>query len=271
MPDTVVGYTKDQADLDFAKQGGNSLGAPLAIGTNDAENMTFSVDGALALTLEDGTKNALFVGDVGIGTVAPLNPLDVAGGAVIGSGFAGVETAPANGLAIEGNLGVGTVPSGADVHVKNALANVNVKVQTDKADGVATLLLINDVINWGLRVVGTSGDNFQIRDATNSKRVLSIEPDASNDSLYIDAGGNVGFSQASPLGRIHPKVADTEALPVVALEQLDLSEEMFEFITTIGVGNPVEAIAAKTLTTTHFIKVTLPGALTRYIPCGTIA
>jgi len=52
---------------------------------------------------------------------------------------------------------------------------------------------------------------------------------------------------------------------------LDVSEEMIEFNTTIGTGNAIEAVGAKTLTTTHFIKVTLPGGLTRYIPCGTIA
>jgi len=55
------------------------------------------------------------------------------------------------------------------------------------------------------------------------------------------------------------------------LNQADLSEEMIEFSTTIGVGNAIEAVGAKTLTTTHFIKVTLPGGLTRYLPVGTIA
>lgn len=63
----------------------------------------------------------------------------------------------------------------------------------------------------------------------------------------------------------------TAAVPVLILDQADISEEMIEFNTTIGVGNAIEAVGAKTLTTTHFIKVTLPGGLTRYIPCGTIA
>ena len=38
---------------------------------------------------------------------------------------------------------------------------------------------------------------------------------------------------------------------------------MIECITTIGTGNAIEAIGSKTLTTTHFIKVTIPGGLTR--------
>ncbi len=61
------------------------------------------------------------------------------------------------------------------------------------------------------------------------------------------------------------------AIPVLTLDQADVSEEMIEFITTIGTGNAIEAIGAKTLTTTHFVKVTIPGGLTRYIPVGTIA
>lgn len=61
------------------------------------------------------------------------------------------------------------------------------------------------------------------------------------------------------------------AVPALVIDQADVSEEMLEFISTIGVGNAIEAVGAKALTTTHFIKVTLPGALTRYIPVGTIA
>jgi len=61
------------------------------------------------------------------------------------------------------------------------------------------------------------------------------------------------------------------AVPALIINQTDVSEEMMEFMTTIGTGNAIEAIASKTLTTTHFIKITIPGGLTRYIPCGTIA
>lgn len=90
--------------------------------------------------------------------------------------------------------------------------------------------------------------------------------------LMIDKGGNVGIGATSPTGQLHiDQKSTTAAIPVLILDQADVSEEMIEFISTIGVGNALEAKGGKTLTTTHFIKVTLPGALTRYIPCGTIA
>lgn len=64
---------------------------------------------------------------------------------------------------------------------------------------------------------------------------------------------------------------DDAAIPTLILDQADVSEEMIEFVSTIGVGNALEAVGGKSLTTTHFIKVTLPGSLARYIPVGTIA
>jgi hypothetical protein len=72
-------------------------------------------------------------------------------------------------------------------------------------------------------------------------------------------------------GTLTVATSATAAVPVLYLNQSDVSEEMIQLETTIGVGNAIEAVGAKTLTTTHFIKVTLPGGLTRYIPAGTIA
>jgi hypothetical protein len=90
--------------------------------------------------------------------------------------------------------------------------------------------------------------------------------------LYIAPDGDVGIGTDAPAAQLHVDQASTTAAqPVLYLDQADISEEMIEFNTTIGIGNAIEAVGAKTLTTTHFIKVTLPGALTRYIPVGTIA
>lgn len=91
-------------------------------------------------------------------------------------------------------------------------------------------------------------------------------------ALHIDQNQNVGIGTITPTARLHvDQLSTTAAIPVLTLDQADVSEEMIEFITTIGTGNAIEAIGAKVLTTTHFIKATIPGGLTVWIPCGTIA
>jgi hypothetical protein len=47
-------------------------------------------------------------GTVGIDTIYPVNPLDIYGQAVVGTGYAGTYTAPSNGLLVEGDVGIGT-------------------------------------------------------------------------------------------------------------------------------------------------------------------
>jgi len=92
------------------------------------------------------------------------------------------------------------------------------------------------------------------------------------DGIGLDTAGNFGIATIFPTAQLHvDQDSTTAAEPVLLLDQADVSEEMIEFATTIGVGNAIEAVGAKTLTTTHFIKVTLPGALTRYLEVGTIA
>jgi hypothetical protein len=81
----------------------------------------------------------------------------------------------------------------------------------------------------------------------------------------------LGFGVTTPVAKLDvAQTVDDAAIPVLKLEQLDVSEPMMEFACTIGTGNGIEEDVAKVLTTTHFIKVTIPTG-TVYIPCGTIA
>lgn len=99
-----------------------------------------------------------------------------------------------------------------------------------------------------------------------------------NYAIYSNGGDSYHAGKVSiggtvaPLAQLHVDQSSASgAIPVLYLDQGDVSEEMIEFACTIGVGNAIEAVGGKTLTTTHFIKISLPGALTRYIPVGTIA
>ena len=56
----------------------------------------------------NGLKLHYNSGNIGLGTTDPQNKIDIAGSAVIGSTYSGGITAPANGLLVEGKVGVGT-------------------------------------------------------------------------------------------------------------------------------------------------------------------
>jgi hypothetical protein len=127
----------------------------------------------------------------------------------------------------------------------------------------------NGSVNQGEIIFNDAGQDVDFR----------VEASGNADSLVVrgsDGRVGVGIGVGSLSGQLHVYQGDaTAAIPPLYISQQDVSEEMIQFVTTIGVGNAIEAIGGKSLTTTqtttHFIKVTIPGGLTRYIPCGTIA
>ena len=139
---------------------------------------------------------------------------------------------------------------------------------------VTTNFLRADVIETGsgFDAITFSGSNTVFNEG-GLNAVYRFE--GTNDINLLTTNGvadRVGVGLAVPTGKLHvDQNAAAGAIPVLVLDQGDDSEEMIEFIGTIGIGNAIEAVGAKSLTTTHFIKVTIPGGLTRYFPVGTIA
>jgi trimeric autotransporter adhesin len=73
----------------------NREATDLTIATNNIERLRILSDGKTGVGM-------------GISGLNPLSLMDVAGNMVIGSSYAGINTAPTNGLLVEGNVGIGT-------------------------------------------------------------------------------------------------------------------------------------------------------------------
>jgi hypothetical protein len=107
--DEGVLLVKTQAMLGLEDGTNNNV---YTIGDTDAGVKSLKFDGANDSTLQwdsDNSKWFFSSGNVGIGTSGSLNKLDVAGASVIGSAYAGVKTAPTDGLLVEGELHVDTI------------------------------------------------------------------------------------------------------------------------------------------------------------------
>ncbi|MEK0324614.1 MAG: hypothetical protein QQN63_02825, partial [Nitrosopumilus sp.] len=175
-----------------------------------------------------------------------------------------------------GDVGIGTAAPTSKLHVVG-----DVMLTTD--------LLMNStktsVFGFEMKGIATTDGHYIRNAAGNSRVVLGYDPNGSrlfmynNSNVasfgYISDKVGLGFDVSNPaniLAKLHVEQdSATGAMPVLTLDQVDVSEEMIQFESTVGTGNAIEAVGAKTLTTTHFIKVTLTGGLTRYIPVGTIA
>lgn len=95
-------------------------------------------------------------GEVGIGASAPLNKLDVSGGAVVGSGYAGVETAPTDGMAIQGNVAIGSASSTSRLYVSPAASQTALQLGPVSAAYVYIQAL--DAASQNKFVVNSSGN-----------------------------------------------------------------------------------------------------------------
>jgi len=140
-------------------------------------------------------------GNVGIGTTAPGNKLDVAGGIGVGASYVGTST-PSNGMIIQGNVGIGTTSPAVSLHVLSTTQGGTAFGQQFRIDGGTgagaglgfyTSAAGADRRNWH---IGSEGVDPQGNLAIYMSTSAGGAPNTA--VMLFNKDGNVGIGTASP-------------------------------------------------------------------------
>jgi hypothetical protein len=152
-------------------------------------------DSSNGLALGVGNTGTIYINaanNVGVGTNAPKNKLDVVGGMVIGNTYAGAWGSPTNGLLVQGNVGIGTttvqpVANPPQLQVASS-GNSALSVWSTSATSSQQSPQIN--ISTGIAPFSTSSLDWRI--------VVVAGTGAPNSKLYIDSYRTGSAAKASP-------------------------------------------------------------------------
>jgi len=263
-----AGGTISPADVPFKLISPDGATDPV-ISADNSGDLTM-LDGAAGdLLFADRSEGQLFVGRSTIPGIVTETPSEIVDGGVLETAESGAVIHALYAFGGNAQFRARRAQGTATSPTAMTSGNVNFRIQGGGYDGTALGgggdISFAAVENWA---VGAHGSEMQFRTVPTGSATQTRQMVLSSEGLL----GVGGSAATTPLAVVHADQDDaTAAIPALYLDQADVSEEMIEFNTTIGTGNAIEAVGAKSLTVTHFVKVTIPGSLTRYFAVGTIA
>ena len=109
------------------------------------------------------SSNMIIGGKLSIGTTASRNRLDVEGAAAIGSSYSGNQTAPGDGLIVQGSVGIGIVRPSKKLDVSGDIRATG-KIQIGGTSlSESELKILKKLISGTLQIGGTSLSESQMR------------------------------------------------------------------------------------------------------------
>ena len=141
-----------------------------------------------------------------------------------------------------GLVGIGTSSPSELLHIYNASNHVKQILETDKVDGIASLIFRNDAIEW---IFGVSGDDWLgISDDTAGTVPVIILPNTPTFTLFLNDSGYVGIGTASPQNELNV-IGDinstgqyfgdgSQLTGIQALNVTTISDEASYNISTVG-------------------------------------
>ena len=165
------------------------------VGTSSNHNLRLLTNNTERMTIR--TNGNINIGNPG---VAPTNLLEVRGRMGVGANFAGTQTAKANGLLVEGDVGIGIASPSAGLHVEG--------------DTTSDIVSLRNTFDWdySILIFGDGGDveygNPGAWDYPNllslqsTTRDLVLRPNSSENLRIKWANGRVGVGTNNPRNRL---------------------------------------------------------------------
>ena len=261
--DSIKGST-DNTDITIAPHGTGDiyLNAKVGIGT--------AAPGLKLTVVNDGVGSSSGI-RIETNATANRNILDLG---VSDSGYAEIRTAKGGSnptiplvfspagteqmrIMVGGNVGIGTTAPAHHLQIQDASAAAVLKF------GVATGQT-GTILSRGVDASGNYRDFQIIGNTLTFKTATGDEGVGSAARMTLQhTTGNVGIGTASPAGKLEvDQSSAVTPIPVLVLDQADLSEEFIEFQSSVGSGYPIDLGAAGTYQ--GKIRISVNGTL-RYI------
>ena len=175
-------------------------------------------------TISTGVATRLFIqdttGSVGIGTTAPKNKLDVAGGMALGS-YAGVNTAPSNSLIVSGNIGINSTTPNYRLSISSSTADV-INVGGGFVSG-----LNSTPINRDQAIpLGYLQDNYTSTSTINSTLFWG---GSLSGNIYSANTGNVGVGTTNPFAKLEIDITSPDTNQPTAITGITQDAHTFAF------------------------------------------
>jgi hypothetical protein len=169
----LVNGNIDSFNLAIDSVGSDEIAAS-AVGASELASDTVSLSKVSGGTVvvDAGTSR------IGIGTTDPQNRLDVEGNIAVGATYSGLNSAPGNGMIVEGSVGIGIDTPASKLHV------VGSRIILERPDDVTGFA----VDTWA------SENKFALLDTVNNSHRITV---ANDDE------GNVGIGTTSPTSKLH--------------------------------------------------------------------
>lgn len=179
-------------------------------GESSAVIRHYSQSGATpGLTIQVNNQGGLRLDESGntcVGTDDALNRLDVDGAAAIGTGYSGTFTAPANGLIVQGNVGIGTEVPQRRLHVSNGSStgssfNASELVVEDDADCYINIMA-PDAAEHGI-AFGSPASNVHGGVYYSNASGMTLRVNSNQRVLYVTEQENVSIGVNSEDAKLH--------------------------------------------------------------------